>query len=1022
MIFQNLNNDQRIYQLICEQKEKDKIFGELNTYLKFLLHYLWDQPNVIANILSLSNKDHVKKYLAHFFTNNFYENILSNNNKEDQLLLIITFLLKKEINNLNDDISNIDFNNIQNIFLNETACGYIFEEFCYKKEIQSFFRIIILDLVEELELSYPSQEIIFDPLEIREILFSLKQCGEDGDITKNFSSNKKDEKLEEQIKLFNEKYQFGIPKEDLEKKLKENEKKQNKDMFDFINRKISECSKNQFLFSAETFLENINFSKKYDETDNIVYNSEDERQGISKDILNIYQECFLETIKIIDKLLENLLSNIHLLPHTIKSINKIISLLIKKKYPNLSDYERNIFIAQFLFKKLLFPIFKNPAILALINEFIISNKTKENIKKIISVLDYFVSGKFFKDNKEEGVYTPFNWYFLNKMPTLLKFFEQSAEVKLPEFIEKIIEKEKIDFDCTYNYFEENKGEIVYMRNICYTIDEIYYLIKNMKEHRNIIFNNENKETKKMEKAFEKIIKGEKKLDKIKQKIERISSKIDDDFNYKNIKRNNSLEEIEDEQQTLNYFLLSDLIVNDKYSNLLKMKKVKEYFNIKEIKNGDVNINNLIKIKNFTSALLYNYIPLDSIDLNKENENKLNTINILREMKKYLNPSCLLKDDKIPSVWYINSIIENLKKLPENLNENDYSEFYNELQKDIINSIKKCNFEDISLFVDKTKIAKKTSLFYENIKKIMIDININQEVQRILEKEQIPVEIKFSYSDNHKRFDIKYLYPENENYKSTISRFFGFYKYQKSLTIKDFTNNFPDITKYNDLQDLNVFKIIEELEIPEKIFKYFDYVGEYIQKLDICKKHDFNNIQTKINDYVMEKLYDKLFPRDPSKEDIVVYQNSFKCSWVELKHFVKGKDDYIIENFLPDTTKYFEQINKEKSPRKKLLNVDNIFKCINYLAILNGDMIDGTDDSLPILNFALIKACPFMMDSNCKYMKLFLGEKKSKVEGHQLSQLSGVCMQLIQFSEKSLFDVSEEEFKTNCELASNQEII
>jgi len=1021
MIFQNLKNDQRIYQLIDERKEKDKIFGELNTYLKYLLHYLWDQPNVVANILSLSNKDDVKNYLAHFFTNNFYENILSNNNKEDQLLLIITFLLKKEINNLNDDINNIDFNNIQNIFLNETACGYIFEEFCYKKEIQSFFRIIILDLVEELELSYPSQEIIFDPLEIREILFSLKQCGEDGDIIKNFSSNKKDEKLEEQIKLFNEKYQFGIPKEDLEKKLKENEKNQNKDMFDYINKKISECSKNQFLFSAETFLENINFSKKYDETDNIVYNSEDERQGISKDILNIYQECFLETIKIIDKLLENLLSNIHLLPHTIKSINKIISLLIKKKYPNLSDYERNIFIAQFLFKKLLFPIFKNPAILALINEFIISNKTKENIKKIISVLDYFVSGKFFKDNKEEGVYTPFNWYFLNKMPTLLKFFEQSAEVKLPQFIEKIIEKEKIDFDCTYNYFEENKGEIVYMRNICYTIDEIYYLVKNMKEHRNIIFNNENKETKKMEKAFEKIIKGEKKLDKIKQKIERISSKIDDDFNYKNIKRNNSLE-IEDEQQTLNYFLLSDLIVNDKYSNLLKMKRVKEYFNIKEIKNGDVNINNLIKIKNFTSALLYNYIPLDSIDLNKENENKLNTINILREMKKYLNPSGLLKDDKIPSVWYINSIIEYLKKLPENLNENDYSEFYNELQKDIIDSIKKCNFEDISLFVDKTKIAKKTSLFYENIKKIMIDININQEVQRILEKEQIPVEIKFSYSDNHKRFDIKYLYPENENYKSTISRFFGFYKYQKSLTIKDFTNNFPNITKYNDLQDLNVFKIIEELEIPEKIFKYFEYVGEYIQKLDICKKQDFNNIQTKINDYVMEKLYDKLFPQDPSKEDIVVYQNSFKCSWVELKHFVKGKDDYIIENFLPDTTKYFEQINKEKSPRKKLLNVDNIFKCINYLAILNGDMIDGTDDSLPILNFALIKACPFMMDSNCKYMKLFLGEKKSKVEGHQLSQLSGVCMQLIQFSEKSLFDVSEEEFKTNCELASNQEII
>ena len=632
-------------------------------------------------------------------------------------------------------------------------------------------------------------------------------------------------------------------------------------------------------------------------------------------------------------MLENLLSNIHLLPHTIKSINKIISILIQKKYPSLSDYEKNIFIAKFIFNKLLFPIFKifnkllfpifkNPAILALINEFIISNKTKENIKKIISVLDYFISGRFFKDNKEEGMYTPFNWYFLNKMPTLFKFFEQSTNVKLPEFIEKIINKEKIDFDYNYYYFEENKEEIMCIRNICYNFDEIYYLIKNMKEHRNIIFNNENnnKETKKIEKAFEKIVKGEK-IGKIKQKIERISSKIDNNLNYKNIKRNNSLDKIEDDKQTLNYFLLSDLIVNDKYSNLLNMKRVKDYFNIKEIKNGDAKINNLIKIKNFTSALLYNYIPLDSIDLNKENENKLNTINILREMKKYLNPSGLLKDDKIPSMWYINSIIEYLKKLPDNLKENDYSEFYNELQKEIVDSIKKCNFEDISLFVEKTKIAKKTSLVYDKIKNIMTDIELNQEVQRILEKEQIPVEIKFSYSDKNKRFDIKYLYPENENYTSTISKIFGFYKYQKSQTIKDFTNNFPDITKYYDMQDLNVFEIMKELEIPQKIMKYFEYVGENIQKIDIGNKQDFNNIKTKINDYVMEKLYDKLFPKDPSKEDILIYQNSVKCSWVELKHFVKGKDDYVIENFLPDTTKYFEQIKKEKSPRKKLKCVE-----------------------------------------------------------------------------------------------------
>ena len=63
---------------------------------------------------------------------------------------------------------------------------------------------------------------------------------------------------------------------------------------------------------------------------------------------------------------------------------------------------------------------------------------------------------------------------------------------------------------------------------------------------------------------------------------------------------------------------------------------------------------------------------------------------------------------------------------------------------------------------------------------------------------------------------------------------------------------------------------------------------------------------------MEKLYDKLFSDDSDNDDIIIYNNCCKASLVELKHFIKGKDDYILENFIPDTNHYFQQINKEKS--------------------------------------------------------------------------------------------------------------
>jgi hypothetical protein len=105
---------------------------------------------------------------------------------------------------------------------------------------------------------------------------------------------------------------------------------------------------------------------------------------------------------------------------------------------------------------------------------------------------------------------------------------------------------------------------------------------------------------------------------------------------------------------------------------------------------------------------------------------------------------------------------------------------------------------------------------------------------------------------------------------------------------------------------------------------------------------------------MEKLYDKLFPDEPDENDLLILRNCYKASWVELKHLIKGKDDYILENFIPDTNYYFQQIINEKSPRKKLLYVSKIFECIQNLGLLNGDKFEGTDEFLSILNYAFIK--------------------------------------------------------------------
>ena len=178
--------------------------------------------------------------------------------------------------------------------------------------------------------------------------------------------------------------------------------------------------------------------------------------------------------------------------------------------------------------------------------------------------------------------------------------------------------------------------------------------------------------------------------------------------------------------------------------------------------------------------------------------------------------------------------------------------------------------------------------------------------------------------------------------------------------------------------------------------------------------EYEIITNKIYDYIMEKLYDKIYPSEPNIEDNVIFAQCILLSWVEPKHLIKEKNNYLFDSFLPDVINYFDKIDKEKSPRKKLENMVNIFLSIGNVVKFNGENKDiGVDDQLPILNYAFIKARPFPIYTNCKYMELFIGSKKYRLEGNYLTQLFTLCKFISDLGANDLFNVSEEQFKSNC---------
>ena len=464
--------------------EPDSFLLDLNIDIPKFLSLLWEQPKLVSLLLLNSNNKNVKEVLAPFFCNNFYHNILSPYTVEENLLYIISLLLIDEIGKLNsiDQVNN---------FLNQTPCGYLLNELRNKSGIQTFAKTVIHKILEKIEVTCSEKKLnlnicnlineiknIENNLEkmnknisnIEDIIF-LSNTGNSlhGEDDKN---NKKESYFEEYLnnnkkttELFNSKYIPVLDKKELEK-IKDNYKEQ-ENMNEYINKFINECNNYPDLFSNEKIINQIN-NEKY-----------------SNLLMTFYRIDFLKIIDLLDLFIESLLSSIQLLPNSIKCICKLISVLIKKKFPEIKKTQENSFIAQFLFVTLFIPFFQNP-IKVFINDFIISRHTLFNLGLLLEIFKQLNLGKLYTNKEGEYNYTPFNWYFIENMPKIFTFYEQIIKVDLPKFVEKLI-NEELPKDYEYDYFKEHPEEIISHRSICFSMTDINCIIDSMNRCKNILF-------------------------------------------------------------------------------------------------------------------------------------------------------------------------------------------------------------------------------------------------------------------------------------------------------------------------------------------------------------------------------------------------------------------------------------------------------------------------------------------------------------------------------------------------------
>ena len=990
-------------------------------YISSFLKILWNSPEIMHRILVNSDEKAVQTNLAPLLVNNFYCNLLSGNYMDNNLLYIFTMMLKDEI----DKLENI--NDVES-FLEGTKCGFLLEELIKMPDIQIFFKNVIRKTVEKIERKYSFREIKFDIEEISKELTKYKNDEEkknnrksrdtnkdleefynkiiNGQVREsciNYSGDENNEKYKERNENFIKNYEPNITSKDFESRAEEAKSKNKENLYNYFKKLENDTQSN----NSKDLYSNLTLKNKLEKTN--MYNI----------LVSIYQNDFLEVISFLEQLIEDLMKKMLLLPNSIKYICKIIYILIKNKFKNITTIQLNAFISRFIIEKLLIPIISIPNFNALISDFVISGITVKNIEILNHILKKLFSGKLFLNNLKEGEYTPFNWFFIDKMENILDFFEKTTNVNLPNFIEKYINN-NLPEDYSYEYFTENKEDFYANISICFTNDNIHYLLKGLPENDKF-FSENNPIAAKIQKLYKKLkpedFKSKKEVEEGNKKEHIRNQSMTDStwksFGIRDSMKNNDKNLDKKVNQVEEYYIYNDKIIEEKCENLFHINNLiaNFYIDIKKDENLDEKQKNVIKVKNYLSNSLGNYRLLNRQDFSVEST--FSTIKMLDEIKTYMFlPNFILNNNTIPSIWYMNSLLDYLNKIPKDYKENDFQKLFNELTRNLKESINNLDFEKLIQFRNKLKFIDKIYNYYEEVKKLINNIVINENIKHIVEEAFIPVDIIFVYSDKEKKFDLMKSNKKDKKFEDKLIYEASKKKITSFRTIEAFTRFFPNIAKYQFFQHISPLDIIKELGINDKINDYFKIIKDKIIKKELLEKTKYENLyEEKIKNYIMNKLYEKIYPSEPTELDEKIKKKMLSLSWVEPHHQIFRKD-YIFDNMLPDILNEYKQINIVKTPYQKLNCINTIYKSIFNLVKFNEgiDKEIGADEITPVLSYISIKAQPDKIFTDIDFIKLFTENYGQNIIS--LTQIENIYNAMMNYSYNN-FSLTPEEYDKKC---------
>ena len=965
-------------------------------YSEPILKYISQHQNCAYQILlnAPENSDSIKE-LSSLIINLFPRNIYSINSLNDEFLIILTRCLLNEINKLQSK------NDIQNFLINRNGAYYLLDTLYTREDIIEYFKQILHFPLTYIDYNERGNSFVFDLTNLDKRLKKLiNKRLEEKELQKKKSLNEKKKTKESTLSLdksqsfYEDNSDSSLEISYFENYYSVTDGYDSEDLSiitlpQFVKEYIPDIQQSEFdrLLSEEKdpaikeYLEmrqEKHFQNASAYSNNNILSIMFTHENPNK-IFEVYARHFCIVLRLIEEIIGQLEQNIDKIPTIIRYLCKIIEISLKKKFPDIKEYELIPYLGDVLFDKIMCPIFCMPHYFGLIDSIRLLQETSFNIKIIYKIMQKFYRCELFETSSDCNL-TFFNLFFIKKMNIFIRFFRKIlTTTKLPSIIEKFIDPSKYNFDpntYVYNCFKENPKTKQIEKCCLYSPNQIVQLLNVIEGKENIIFGGEEKKILVISKGIEMLNRNKHDLNNIIQENQK-----------KNIQEFKVFytREVDPLYEQMEGFL----------ENKIHSKPTCEKEEV------------ILKAKESFCSCLNDIIDLSQCSAMKTE--LLNTEELITMLERISSLSSNNLCNSTFLKWESHSLKQHLQKLPIDYKVNDYSLFYSELTNELHNSMKLIHtyFEMMANYRENIRYLKKTLIDTEEILLSFRKETIANEVNDFVENANVCVEMGFkTLFGKVTKFEIKEKVDQKKSKMVVCSN------------IRDFYESFPNMNDkisygknmFNKMKELKIgqafetyFKLISQILREEYYERGFDRFERYIKKdkqlqpqtikstakdLSFMSEDDDDKINLpskelikeklmsvllqNVTNNIMEHMYFKLFPKLPSEEDIDFYESCLGLVNKTItdidKHAVYDCSDCMFS-----AVECVNRFEKAYSPNEKGLQLSNLVGLIrNKIQYLKGGII-APDDYLPYIWFVIIKAKPRNFISNMNYLKYFAGE-------------------------------------------------